>query len=108
RGLRGSVVQMATWQFQNLQNIARQHVWHEFVSMQDYHNLLYREEEREMIPYCQSTGVGLIPWSPLARGLLARPYGSTKTDRQKMDVYSEFLIGPTTKADIEIIGRVEE
>jgi len=52
---------MPTWEFQMLQNIAEKHGWHKFVSMQNYYNLLYREEEREMIPYCKVTGVGLIP-----------------------------------------------
>jgi aryl-alcohol dehydrogenase-like predicted oxidoreductase len=61
---------MAAWEFQSLQNIAEKHNWHKFISMQNYYNLLYREEEREMIPYCQDTGVGIIPWSPLARGKL--------------------------------------
>ncbi|KAE9961588.1 hypothetical protein BLS_001728 [Venturia inaequalis] len=59
---------MAAWEFQALQNIAEKHNWHKFISMQNYYNLLYREEEREMIPYCKDTGVGIIPWSPLARG----------------------------------------
>jgi aryl-alcohol dehydrogenase-like predicted oxidoreductase len=59
---------MAAWEFQTLQNIAEKHNWHKFISMQNYYNLIYREEEREMIPYCQDTGVGIIPWSPLARG----------------------------------------
>jgi len=53
--------QMPAWQFQMLQNIAEKHGWHKFISMQNYYNLLYREEEREMIPYCKATGVGLIP-----------------------------------------------
>lgn len=101
-------VQMAAWEFQSLQNIAKQNGWHQFISMQDYHSLIYREIERDMFPYCQDTGVGLIPYSPLARGLLTRPYKSTPTDRQKTDWYSEFLLGKTTDADIEIIGRVEE
>lgn len=61
-----------------------------------------------MIPYCQDAGVGLIPYSPLARGLLARPYNSLPTTRQQTDWFSEFLLGKTTIADIEIIGRVEE
>jgi aryl-alcohol dehydrogenase-like predicted oxidoreductase len=99
---------MAAWEFQSLQNIAKQNGWHQFISMQDYYSMLYRENERELIPYCQDTGVGLIPWSPLARGLLVRPYKSAPTERQKTDVYGEFLIGRTTSADIEIIGRVEE
>ena len=53
--------QMAAWEFQQLQNVAKEHGWHQFVSMQNYYNLLYREEEREMIPYCRDAGVGLIP-----------------------------------------------
>jgi versiconal hemiacetal acetate reductase len=76
--------------------------------MQDYYSLLYRENEREMNPYCQDAGVGLIPYSPLARGLLTRPYDSKPTNRQKTDVFSELMLGKTTSADIEIIGRVEE
>ncbi|KAK5111279.1 hypothetical protein LTR85_012220 [Meristemomyces frigidus] len=64
---------MAAWEFQMLQNIAEKHGWHKFISMQNYHNLIFREEEREMIPYCKATGVGLMPWSPIARGALARP-----------------------------------
>jgi aryl-alcohol dehydrogenase-like predicted oxidoreductase len=103
-----TLVQMAAWEFQSLQNIAKQNGWHQFISMQDYYSLLYRENEREMIPYCQDTGVGIIPFSPLARGLLTRPYGSQPTTRQKADIYSEFLLGETTSTDIEIIGRVEE
>lgn len=54
-------VQMPAWEFQMLQNVAERHGWHKFISMQNYYNLLYREEEREMIPYCKATGVGLIP-----------------------------------------------
>ena len=99
---------MAAWEFQSLQNIAKQNGWHQFISMQDYYSLLYRENEREMIPYCQDTGVGIIPFSPLARGLLTRPYDSRPTTRQKADIYSKFLLGETTSSDIEIIGRVEE
>jgi len=99
---------MAAWEFQALQNVAKQNGWHQFISMQDYHSLLYREPEREMIPYCKDAGVGLIPWSPLARGLVTRPYKTKPSIRQKDDVYKELLIGKTTKEDIEIIGRVEE
>lgn len=99
---------MAAWEFQSLQNVAKQNGWHQFISMQDYHSLLYREGEREMIPYCQYAGVGFIPYSPVARGLLTRPYKSAPTTRQKSDMFSEFMLGKTTDADIEIIGRVEE
>ena len=65
---------MFAWQFTELQMTATQHGWTRFVSMQNHYNLIYREEEREMIPYCASTGVGITPWSPLARGILAGSY----------------------------------
>ncbi|GAM36864.1 hypothetical protein TCE0_022r06292 [Talaromyces pinophilus] len=102
---------MHAWEFQALNNIADKHGWHKFISMQDYHSLLYREEEREMHAYCRDAGVGIIPWSPLARGLLARPYKVTQeqpTVRQTSDVYSRFLVGEVTEADVKIINRVEE
>lgn len=99
---------MSAWQFQSLQKIAKENGWHQFISVQDYYSLIYRENEREMNPYCQDTGVGLIPYSPLARGLLTRPYDSTPTIRQKTDTFSDFMLGETTSADIEIIGRVEK
>lgn len=101
-------VQMAAWEFQTLKNIAKQNGWHQFISMQDYYNLLYRKNEREMIPYCRDSGVGFIPYSLLARGLLSRPYSSEQTTRQKTDPSAEFMLGKTTSADIEIIGRVEK
>lgn len=62
---------MWAWQFAKMQQVAREHGWTPFVSMQNHYNLLYREEEREMIPLCLDQGVGLLPWSPLARGFLA-------------------------------------
>ena len=61
---------MWAWQFAKMQQIAQQHGWSRFVSMQNHYNLVYREEEREMIPLCQDLGVALLPWSPLARGFL--------------------------------------
>ncbi len=75
---------MFAWQFAELQMTAAQHGWTRFVSMQNHYNLIYREEEREMIPYCLESGVAITPWSPLARGILAGAYqggfagGSTK------------------------------
>ncbi|KAI9725855.1 MAG: hypothetical protein M1828_002484 [Chrysothrix sp. TS-e1954] len=100
---------MATWEFQTLQNIAARHGWHQFVSMQNYHNLLYREEEREMIPYCKDTGVGLIPWSPIARGALTRPFNSRETHREKTDRFLNNLIrSRESEADKMIVDRVEE
>ena len=62
---------MFAWQFATMQQVAERHGWTRFVSMQNHYNLVYREEEREMNPYCRATGVGLVPWSPLARGFLA-------------------------------------
>jgi len=72
---------MWTWQFAGAQHVADLRGWTRFVSMQGHYNLLYREEEREMLPYCADQGVGMIPWSPLARGRLARPAGDRGTVR---------------------------
>lgn len=102
---------MYAWEFQALNSVAEKHGWHKFISMQDYHSLLHREEEHEMFPYCRDAGIGIIPWSPLARGWLARPYDVSKnqpTDRQRTDHYAELMIGPITKEDAEIIKRVEQ
>ena len=78
---------MFAWQFAELQMTAAANGWTRFISMQNHYNLVYREEEREMNPYCASIGVGLTPWSPLARGILAGSYrggfGSGSTDRSK-------------------------
>ncbi|KAJ6108212.1 hypothetical protein N7523_009535 [Penicillium sp. IBT 18751x] len=100
---------MAAWEFQTLQNIAAKNGWHQFISMQNYHNLIAREEEREMIPYCLDTGVGLIPWSPMARGALARPWGSRSTVRENTDGPLKGMIRNRESAsDKAIIDRVEE
>lgn len=102
---------MYAWEFQALNNIAKQNGWHTFVSMQNYYSLLHREEEREMLPYCRDAGIGLIPWSPLARGLLTRPYNAAPeqpTVRQTGDPYAAWLIGRTTDEDIKTIKQVEK
>lgn len=100
---------MAAWEFQTLQNIADKHGWHKFISMQNYHNLIYREEEREMIPYCADTGVGCIPWSPIARGVLARPWGDRSTLRESTDKFLHNLIrAKETEIDKAIVDRLEE
>ncbi|KAH8811984.1 aldo-keto reductase-like protein [Xylogone sp. PMI_703] len=100
---------MAAWEFQKLQNIAEKNGWHKFISMQNYYNLLYREEEREMIPYCLDSGVGLIPWSPLARGALSRPFNSRSSVRETSDrMLSALVRGQETEIDKAIIDRVEE
>jgi len=86
---------MFAWQFAELQMTAERHGWAKFISMQNHYNLIYREEEREMNPYCEMTGVGVTPWSPLARGILAGAYQggfdagstsrSTGTDRKRTE-----------------------
>ena len=82
---------------------------HKFVSMQNYHNLLYREEEREMLPYCRASGVGCIPWSPIARGVLARPWGERSTVREKSDNFLKSLIrSRESEVDKAVVDRVEE
>ncbi len=85
---------MYTWQFVTAQHTAERHGWSKFVSMQNHYNAVYREEEREMIPYCMSSGVGLIPWSPLARGFLAgnrTAKSSGDTVRAKSDPFADQL-----------------
>lgn len=100
---------MAAWEFQTLQNIADKNGWHKFISMQNYYNLIYREEEREMIPYCQDTGVGLIPWSPIARGALTRPWGDRSSNRAQTDnALTAMVYSRENKIDEAIVGRVEE
>lgn len=91
-----------------MQNIAEKNGWHRFVSMQNYLNLIYREEEREMIPYCKATGVGIIPWSPVARGMLARPWGSAATKREQTDAYLSTLVSRENEADKATVDRIEE
>jgi len=100
---------MAAWEFQTLQNIADRKGWHKFISMQNYYNLIYREEENEMIPYCNDTGVGLIPWSPVGRGALTRPWGSRDTKREQSDNYLKNLIrSKESEVDKAIVDRLEE
>jgi aryl-alcohol dehydrogenase-like predicted oxidoreductase len=81
---------MYAWQFSKAQHVAERHGWTRFVSMQDHYNLIYREEEREMLPLCQDQGVGVIPWSPLARGRLTRPW-DTGTNRSETDEFGASL-----------------
>lgn len=77
--------------------------------MQNYHNLIYREEEREMLPYCRATGVGCIPWSPVARGVLTRPWGDRSTKREETDNFLKSLIrSKETEMDKNIVNRLAE
>ena len=89
---------MHAWQFAKAQRVAERHGWTRFVSMQPELSLLYREEEREMLPLCRDEGVGVIPWSPLARGRLARPWGED-TARIASDVFGATLFAQTEAND---------
>jgi len=98
---------MATWQFAKALFIAGEHGWHRFVAMQNHYNLVYREEEREMIPLCIDQGVGLIPWSPLARGFLARKHdgGDTiTTPRARDDKFARSV--DFQQCDLEVLDVV--
>jgi 1-deoxyxylulose-5-phosphate synthase len=99
---------MYSWQFAKALYLADLHGWTRFVSMQNYYNLVYREEEREMMPLCQSEGIGVIPWSPLARGRLARPWQSENTKRFDTDQFGKILYSKTEEADRRVVNRVTE
>ena len=96
---------MHAWQFAKALYIAKQNNWTRFVSMQNYVNLLYREEEREMIPLCKEEGIGLIPWSPLARGRLTRDLDAV-TERVQTDEFGKTLYANSAAADQKIIEEV--
>ncbi|KIW67557.1 hypothetical protein PV04_06801 [Phialophora macrospora] len=98
---------MWAYEFAKLQHAAEVHNWTKFVSMQNHYSLCYREEEREMNPYCHETGVGLIPWAPLYRGLLARPLGSDATTREQ-SMMGNAMFGGLDPADREIVKRVQD
>ncbi|KIO29955.1 hypothetical protein M407DRAFT_21009 [Tulasnella calospora MUT 4182] len=93
------------WQFHKMQNYARQHELTEFISMQNLYNPIYREEEREMIPLLKDLGVGMIPWSPNAGGVLARPL-TAQTKRSEGDTYAKF--GPVIPFLPAVNNRIEE
>jgi 1-deoxyxylulose-5-phosphate synthase len=95
---------MHTWQFAKALYLADRHGWTRFVSMQDHYNLIYREEEREMLPFCADQGIGVIPWSPLARGRLTRPWDSA-TNRSETDSFGQTLY---RDEDADIVSRVAD
>jgi len=102
---------MYAWQFAKALYLAQLHGWPRFVSMQNHYNLLYREEEREMIPLCRSEGIGIIPWSPLARGRLARPWQTESTKRYETDEFGKSLYSQTEEIDhavVDRLGRISE
>ena len=96
---------MYAWQFSKALYTSKQHGWTEFVSMQNHYNLLYREEEREMMPLCVDAGIGVLPWSPLARGRLTRPWAQV-TNRTQTDFYGNKLYAATEAADRAVVERV--
>jgi aryl-alcohol dehydrogenase-like predicted oxidoreductase len=100
---------MFAWQFAKMQHAADTHGWTRFVSMQNHYNLVYREEEREMIPLCHDQGIGIIPWSPLARGLLAgkrRRSGERESVRAETDTFQDELYG--RPEDFDVAEQVEQ
>ena len=100
---------MHAWQFAQALYTADMNGWTRFVSMQNHYNLLYREEEREMIPLCADQGIGVIPWSPMARGKLARPWSDEpETARAGTDEFGKTLYAKTADADKQTVAAVEK
>ena len=96
---------MPAWQFTKALYLADRHGWARFVSMQNHYNLLYREEEREMLPLCQDQGIGVIPWSPLARGRLTRDWDES-TERSQTDEFGRSLYDESDRPVVERVGEV--
>jgi 1-deoxyxylulose-5-phosphate synthase len=102
---------MYAWQFAKALYLADLHGWTRFVSMQNHYNLLYREEEREMMSLCVAEGIGVIPWSPLARGRLTRPWHGESTRRRETDAFGNSMYSRTEEADHKVVdqlGKVAE
>jgi aryl-alcohol dehydrogenase-like predicted oxidoreductase len=98
---------MYAWQFLKALHAAESNGWTRFVSMQNYLNLLYREEEREMLPLCRAEKIGVIPWSPLARGRLTRDWEETSA-RSETDEFGKLLYSATADADRKVVERVTQ
>lgn len=100
---------MHAWQFMKALGLQRAHGWAPFVAMQNYYNLLYREEEREMLPLCASEGIGVTPWSPLDRGRLTRPWSDEPlTERSRTDGFAQRLFSKNVPIDKPVVDRVSE
>jgi aryl-alcohol dehydrogenase-like predicted oxidoreductase len=97
---------MFAWQFAKALYLADLHHWTRFVSMQNHYNLLYREEEREMMALCRTEGIGVIPWSPLARGRLTRPWKGEATKRSQTDQFGNGMYGRTEASDRKVVDRL--
>jgi 1-deoxyxylulose-5-phosphate synthase len=98
---------MYAWQFSKALYTADRHGWPRFISMQDHLNLINREEEREMLPLCRDQGIGVLPWSPLARGRLTRDWGEA-TVRSETDAFGKGLYAATEAADRQVVERVAQ
>jgi aryl-alcohol dehydrogenase-like predicted oxidoreductase len=98
---------MYAWEFSKMLYVADRHGWSRFVSMQDHYNLLYREEEREMLPLCEDQGIGVIPWSPLARGRLTRKWDDV-TERSRTDEFGKRLYSDDDRAIVDAVANVAE
>lgn len=99
---------MYGYQFQNMQHVAEKNGWHQFVAMENHYNLLYREDERELIPICKQDGVMLMPYSPLAGGHLARPTWKSQSERSKTDTSAQAKYDHAEDQDLPIVKRVAE
>ena len=97
---------MYGYQFQNMQHIAEKNGWHQFVAMENHYNLLYREDERELIPICKQDGVMLMPYSPLAGGHLARSTWDSSSKRSQVDTSARSKYDHDEQQDLPIIKRV--
>jgi len=98
---------MYAWEFSKMLHVAERHGWSRFVSMQDHYNLLYREEEREMLPLCEDQGIGVIPWSPLARGRLTRNWDDV-TERSRTDEFGKRLYSEDDRAIVDAVANVAD
>ena len=99
---------MWAWQFQKALHVAERHGWTRFVSMQDHLNLIYREEEREMLPLCRAEKIGVTPYSPLASGRLTRDWSSESTLRSETDQIAKSKYDATAETDRQVVERVAE
>ena len=96
---------MWAWQFAKAQHVAERNGWTRFVTMQNHYNLLYREEEREMLPLCADQGIGVIPWSPLARGRVTRDWDET-TNRSGTDQFGKTLYGTANREIVDTVATI--